>query len=107
LPEPEVVPAPATPATAATTTAPLPSPSPRIGNLPTAQDLIAQGIALPPLQLNLHVYDETPASRYILLNSRRLREGDEVADGVRVESIVPRGVVLNARGRRFVLLAGG
>ncbi|MEO8313749.1 MAG: general secretion pathway protein GspB [Pseudomonadota bacterium] len=86
---------------------PLPTPSPRIDNLPTFQDLIAQGVTLPTMQLNLHVYDELPANRYVLLNARRLREGDEVADGIRVESIVPRGVVLNARGRRFVLLAGG
>ena len=79
---------------------------PRIDNLPTAQDLVAQGVALPPLQLLLLAYDDVPANRYVLLNARRLREGDEVADGVRVESIVPRGVVLNANGRRFVLFAG-
>lgn len=81
--------------------------SPRIDNLPTMQDLVAQGVSLPALQLNLHVYDEVPANRYVLMNSRRLREGDEVADGIRVESIVPRGVILGGRGRRFVLLAGG
>jgi general secretion pathway protein B len=79
---------------------------PRIDNLPTAQDLIAEGIPLPALILNLHVYDEAPANRYVLLNARRLREGDEVADGVRVVTIVPRGVVLITRGRRFVVLAG-
>ena len=79
---------------------------PRIDNLPTAQDLVAQGVPLPPLQLLLLAYDDAPANRYVLLNARRLREGDEVADGIRVESIVPRGVVLNANGRRFVLLAG-
>jgi general secretion pathway protein B len=62
---------------------------------------------LPALQLNLHVYDPVPANRYVLLNARRLREGDEVAAGVRVEAITPGGVVLDFRGRRFVLLAGG
>jgi general secretion pathway protein B len=120
-PDPAVVlPVPA-PAPAASTPAPaqaampqqLPSPAPvypllpRIDNLPTAQDLVAQGVALPALTLNLHVYDEAPANRYVLLNARRLREGDEVAEGIRVETIVPGGVVLNARGRRFLLLAGG
>jgi general secretion pathway protein B len=79
---------------------------PRIDNLPTAQDLVAQGVSLPALQLLLLAYDDLPANRYVLLNGRRLREGDEVADGIRVESIVPTGVVLNASGRRFVLLAG-
>jgi general secretion pathway protein B len=90
---------------------PAPTPSrpilPRIDNLPTAQDLVAQGVSLPALTLNLHVYDEVPANRYVLLNSRRLREGDEVADGIRIETIVPGGVVFNTGGRRFVVLAGG
>jgi general secretion pathway protein B len=80
--------------------------SPRIDNLPTAQDLIAQGVSLPAMQLLLLAYDDLPANRYVLLNARRLREGDELADGIRVESIVPTGVVLDARGRRFVVLAG-
>jgi general secretion pathway protein B len=113
-----VVVVPAAPAPAVLPTqspAPAPSPAPtsssavlpRIDNLPTAQDLVAQGVSLPTLTLNLHVYDEVPANRYVLLNARRLREGDEVADGVRVETIVPGGVVFNARGRRFVVLAGG
>lgn len=106
-PAPTQAPAPAaaaevTPPVAATSFPPLP----RIDNLPTAQDLAAQGVPLPALQLILHVYDETPVNRYVLLNSRRLREGDEVADGVRVETIVPRGVVFSLRGQRFVLLTG-
>ncbi len=99
--------APAEPPPQIPAAAPAYPPSPRIDNLPTAQDLVAQGVSLPNLQMNLHVYDAVPANRYVLLNSRRMREGDEVADGVRVESITPGGVVLNARGRRFVLLAGG
>lgn len=76
-------------------------------SLPTMQELQASGISLPSLQLQLHAYDENPASRYVLLNSRRLREGDEVTDGIRVERITTSGVVINAFGRRFQLLAGG
>jgi general secretion pathway protein B len=91
---------PARPAAAAT------PPAPRIDNLPTARDLVAQGVSLPALQIQLLAYDEVPADRFVLLDGRRLREGDEVGDGIRVESIVPGGVVLNARGRRFVVLAG-
>jgi general secretion pathway protein B len=78
-----------------------------VDNLPTMQDLIATGVTLPAMQLNLHVYDEAPAGRYVLLNSRRLREGDELQDGIRLVRITPRGVVLNARGRLFLLAAGG
>ncbi|MEO6080974.1 MAG: general secretion pathway protein GspB [Steroidobacteraceae bacterium] len=76
-------------------------------NLPTMQDLVNNGVALPTLRMSLHVYDELPGNRYVLLNSRRLREGDELPDGVKVERITPRGVVLDVGGRRFLLVAGG
>jgi hypothetical protein len=78
-----------------------------LDNLPTLQDLAAVGIALPPLQLNLHVYDPSPALRYVLLNGARLGEGEYTADGIKVEAITPQGVVLEASGRRFRLPAGG
>ncbi len=55
----------------------------------------------------LQVYDEVPANRYVLLNSKRLHEGEELSDGIRVERITSRGVVIDARGRRFLLPAGG
>ncbi len=78
-----------------------------IDNLPTLPDLLAAGVALPSLQLNLHVYDATPAHRYVLLNGKRLTEGEFTTDGVKVEQITPTGVVLDAGGRRFRLSAGG
>lgn len=78
-----------------------------IENLPSAQDLRAAGVALPNLQLNLHVYDATSTRRYVLLNGVRLGEGEFTPDGVKVEQITPDGVVLDASGRRFLLSAGG
>ncbi len=75
--------------------------------LPTMQELLASGVTLPALLLNLHVYDQAPGNRFVMLNSRRLREGDELPEGIRVERITPDGVVLVARGRRFLLVAGG
>lgn len=80
---------------------------PALVNLPSAQDLRAAGIALPALQLNLHVYDASPLRRYVLLNGVRLAEGEFTPDGVKVEQITPEGVVLDASGRRFLLSAGG
>jgi general secretion pathway protein B len=77
------------------------------GTLPTVQQLQAAGVALPPLLLNLHVYDPTPSLRYVLLNGLRLAEGEFTPDGIKVELITERGVVLEARGRRFMLPAGG
>ncbi|MEO8309134.1 MAG: general secretion pathway protein GspB [Pseudomonadota bacterium] len=76
------------------------------GNLPSDDDLRATGLALPELHLSLHVYDDVAANRFVLLNSSRLREGQETADGVMVERIDPADVVLSWRGRRFRMHPG-
>lgn len=76
-------------------------------SLPTAQDLIAQGVSLPPLLMNLHVYDATPSLRFVMLNGLHLGEGEYMPDGIKVVAITEHGVVLDARGRRFLLPAGG
>lgn len=75
--------------------------------LPRLDELRAAGVALPELQLNLHVYDPAPAYRSVLLNGHRLREGEFTPNGVKVEGITPMGVVLEAAGRRFRLDVGG
>ncbi len=75
-------------------------------NLPSDDDLRASGVTLPELHLSLHVYDDNPANRFVLLNSSRLREGQETAEGVRVERIDPAGVVLSWRGRQFRVRPG-
>ena len=83
-----------------------PARAPVTGRLPSAAELRASGVPLPPLQLNLHAYDPDPAHRYVLLNATRLREGEFTPDGIKVEQITARGVVLEASGRRFELGAG-
>ena len=79
---------------------------PGTGNLPSDDDLRASGVTLPELHLSLHVYDDVAANRFVLLNSSRLREGQETAEGVMVEHIDPTGVVLSWRGRRFRMHPG-
>jgi len=107
------VPPPAAADPPATTGIPPTLPAPRIAapvevrSLPTLQDLQAAGVSLPPLLLNLHVYDPAPAQRYVLLNGVRLAEGEFTPDGIKVVTITGDGVVLEARGRRFLLPAGG
>jgi general secretion pathway protein B len=78
-----------------------------VDQLPTAKQLQARGVSLPPLLMNLHAYDPAPAQRYVLLNGLRLTEGEFTPDGIKVEAIVERGVVLEARGQRFLLPTGG
>jgi len=76
------------------------------GNIPSDDDLRATGVTLPELHLSLHVYDDVAANRFVLLNSSRLREGQETAEGVMVERIDQTGVVLSWRGRRFRMHPG-
>jgi general secretion pathway protein B len=82
------------------------SPASATGNLPSDDDLRATGVTLPELHLALHVYDDVAANRFVLLNSSRLREGQETPEGVMVERIDPTGVVLSWRGRRFRMHPG-
>jgi general secretion pathway protein B len=71
--------------------------------LPTRDDVLARGVQLPELRLDLHVYAAQSGGRFVLLNMRRLREGESLPDGVRVESITMEGAVLSYRGTRFLL----
>lgn len=80
--------------------------SPEDASLPTDEDLRQSGVTVPELRLSLHVYDKNAANRFVLLNSSRLYEGQETPDGVRVERILPGGVILSWRGRRFQLAPG-
>jgi general secretion pathway protein B len=58
---------------------------------------------VPELRLDLHVYAANPKERFVFINMRRLREGDSLPDGVRVDSITAEGAIMSFRGSRFVL----
>ena len=75
----------------------------RAGATPSRDEVLAQGAQLPELRLDLHVYAAKPADRFVFINMRKLREGESLPEGVRVESITPRGAELSFRGRRFTL----
>jgi len=107
LSEPQLPPA--TTSLPATPPAPAAAPAPviNIAALPRYQDLAGLGVALPTLQLNLHVHDPLPANRYVLLNGSKLREGEMLPDGLKVLQIVPSGVALEWRSQKFFLGAGG
>jgi general secretion pathway protein B len=49
------------------------------------------------------VYAANPAERFVFVNMRKLREGESLPDGTRVESITPTGAILSYRGTRFTL----
>lgn len=61
--------------------------------------------AFPPLRVDVHVYDEDPARRWVMVNGNKAVEGTTLAEGPRVAEIAPDGIVFDFRGRsaRFPL----
>ncbi len=107
LPATSLAPRPAPASTATIAASSSTEPPTDLATLPSLQDVVAAGVNLPTLVMNMHVYDPTPTQRYVLLNGMRLSEGEFTADGIKVEAITERGAVLDARGHRFLLTAGG
>ncbi|MEE8527270.1 MAG: general secretion pathway protein GspB [Gammaproteobacteria bacterium] len=71
---------------------------------PTLNDLLAAGmIALPGMHIDIHVFSNNPAERFVFLNMRKYREGETTREGPAIHSITPQGVVLNHRGTLFLL----
>ncbi len=101
----------AAPATASTETEAMQiSPTPAIVDTGEADHEFVPGLrALPPPvqsqiprhRISVHVYSADPARRFVILNSRRMGEGDSSGDGLRLERIRPDGVVLNYGKHRF------
>ena len=74
-------------------------------DLPTANDLRLQGFLTgPPLHLDLHVFYPESHRRVVFISGTKYREGDQVANGPVVREIVPEGVILEERGRRYLLM---
>jgi general secretion pathway protein B len=76
-------------------------------NIPTLSEMSPEFQAsVPALNLDVHVYDKRPEKRFVLINAKRLKDGETVAEGVKLERIVAKGVILSKRGIMFALGAG-
>ena len=75
------------------------------GTVPSRDDVLAQGTQLPDLRLDLHSYAAESSQRFVFINMRKLREGESLPEGVRVEHITPTGVLLSYHGTSFTLQA--
>lgn len=71
-------------------------------NMPSADDVAASS-GLPELKLELHVYSNRPQERFVFINGAKYREGQTTQEGAAVEEITSDGVVMSARGNRFLL----
>lgn len=74
------------------------SPTVAFGDLP---DNIRNQV--PALTFSFHVYSDKPESRTIIINNRRVREGDNVLQNLQLLEITPQGVVLQWKGHPFFI----
>lgn len=72
--------------------------------LPTLNDINARGGgSLPEMHLDIHVYAARPGERFVFINRRKYREGEQTSEGPIVERITRDGVVLTHHGMRFLM----
>lgn len=90
-PSPVVEPLPAPPVAA-------PPPSDRIVSIADLEP--GTRSQLPPLKLSMHLWNETPSQRFVILDGQRMKEGDAIGEIV-IERITRDGAVLAWRGGRL------
>ncbi len=106
----------------------LPSSLPPPGNQPPARVAVAQQTAagagpyslretvpllrelpltfqqsVPEMNIDVHVFLNVPTKRFVFINQRRYREGEQTTEGPSVEEIIPEGVIFRHEGQRFRL----
>ena len=60
-------------------------------------------LALPELHIDIHVYAEDPAERFVFINMRKHRENSQLDEGPVVAEITTDGVILKHQGSTFLL----
>ncbi len=63
----------------------------------------AERADLPPLRLSMHVFTDEPMRRFVMIDGRRLTEGEQVASNVTLTEIRRDGAVLEIRGNRVLI----
>ena len=65
---------------------------------------VSQRSQLSQYEINVHVYDNNPQSRFVLIDMVKYKEGDTLSGSTaRVASIVPEGVVLNYANQQVLI----
>jgi general secretion pathway protein B len=83
------------PAPAPARTAPPPPPT------PTAMREVAdiEATSIPPVRLSMHMWDESPSRRFVILDGQRMTEGDRNGE-LSVVAIERDGVIVERNGQR-------
>ncbi len=71
--------------------------------LTVTEAMLDGSLSIPPLRLELHVYDSDPANRLVFINTSRYAEGERISEGPTVSAINEQGVILNYQGRDYLL----
>ena len=74
---------------------PLPAPPPAPSDRPAAID----ATSIPPVKLSMHMWDESPSKRFVILDGQRMAEGDRNGD-ITVVAIERDGVIVERNGQR-------
>ena len=89
------------------TSPPAPPTPPAATTLPAGDRVVSLGdldpgirSQLPPLKLSMHLWNETPSQRFVILDGQRLKEGDVLGEIV-IERITRDGAMLAWRGGRL------
>ena len=61
----------------------------------------AQAADLPAYLMTVHVFDQQPARRFVLINGMKYKEGSRTREGLTVERIIAEGAVLSHQGNAF------
>jgi len=72
------------------------APPPLLSTLPAAFQS-----AVSPLTVEVHVYADSPARRFVIIGGQGYHEGDQLSSGPKILRITETGVWLSYKGRRF------
>lgn len=64
-----------------------------------ASDISNDTSMLPPIKLSMHMWDDVPSKRFVILNGQRMAEGDRYG-GITVIAIERNGVVVEGNGTK-------
>jgi general secretion pathway protein B len=56
---------------------------------------------LPEFKVSGHAYSPNPSNRVVRVNDKVLQEGQDLAPGLRVEEVLPEGIIFSYKGYRF------
>ena len=81
-----------------------PAPAAAVQILSSANQLRVNGtLQMAELHLDIHVYSDAPADRFVFINMAKHRENSRLVEGPLVKEITREGVILSYQGTDFLL----